>query len=807
MLLGFTLAFLIVLLVVFLTLFSYFLLHKIKGLRRIRLDVIFIIGIFIIVFIIHVTCIYISSSDERDNIWYGFLKGITEFYSQIGGLTFGSQNYNESNIVLLITYFASSLWLAITDALLIVIGFRYTLYSKITLLLSFSRNIFIFTSPTKTSLLLADNIMKDSSYNNPLIVFASEDLPHFDKDNEVHLNIYRSKYLYIPLKKNDKQIKQSILRRLFGLRCYKSNILLFAKWHNVHIFALNTSSNDKVLEDSSSDVVFDDIKYVKNETFKNIDVKKMSEISIDKKLLINYHVLSNREINFEFYERKLMDIFMVKSWKEIPKLFNINILNEAVMSGEDLMLKTFKGYNLDDNSYDEYDPSRFSNDKFNYSFSTHRTLVIGFGLNGQVSLGHEYTASIGGKIDKEGYFIPNQYEADVIDNDIDNVISSFIENHPSYIFKQYGAPNNEKGIHYEQLENRYQEYGDFKRINELLAFPTIYYRKENYNSPSFLKTITKIINKEYDSIIIALGDDEKNIECGNMIIEAIKKNITSLKDDDKRVRIYINLRKKNNNRRINFDKRFINEKLKNIFVYHYGNLEDIYSSRILDYEGAALINSTYEEINNHPYKDDEKKKWEYDFLNNCALYERKTNARAYDYRLVYQRYVNEIKVDKVKLIDLLKEDYRSYLKDLASWDQGIYDDSTVTLINEALNKKVLKPCLCNYYRVKSYSSKDYALKGAGYYWNLLAAFDHNRWMRYTFIYGRAFSKTFEPAYSNLDEDQNKKYWKNFLKLHDALLPYSKRIEYQSISNANYLEYPIEDYDYAIVVADLGFLKK
>ena len=73
------------------------------------------------------------------------------------------------------------------------------------------------------------------------------------------------------------------------------------------------------------------------------------------------------------------------------------------------------------------------------------------------------------------------------------------------------------------------------------------------------------------------------------------------------------------------------------------------------------------------------------------------------------------------------------------------------------------------------------------------------------MYGRSFTKVFEPQINDdsVEQDKNDKYWKNRLLLHDCLLPYSSFNDYKNPPvMTEYLNRSEEDYDYGVVVAAL-----
>lgn len=800
----------------------FFGLNKIEGLRKIRFNWIYIAILFVITLGIHCYCFIIINPNYSGDFWYCLFIGFKELFKQLGGLTFEGQEEIGTNLILVENlYIGSTAVLAITNAILIVIGFNYTAYSYIAKMVSFQKNIYIFTYATEESLILADSIKYHHKKDKKcLIIFSSDEIGPFDKTNEIHHRILQSGYLFIPLSKkpNNEKKQKCFLSRIFKVRCgSKAGLLDFVKKHDVHVFALLNNKEEKGNESKNSDIVFDDIETIKNK-LSNKDLEKLRS----ERVLINYYILSNRDFNFQFYEDWAKDLFGTVNWREASTPFNLNVLNEAIMAGEDLVAKRHETIEDDLILEDEQDKT-----KFNYSKEGHKTLVVGFGVNGQMAMGHEYIDCIGGKMDDEDkkyIFVPNSYSVTAIDKEMDDLLTSFIKNHPSYAFVDKNGNDKKENDCYRELKAFYKDY-DFDEIKKLMAFPEITCVKHSYNDSYFLGVIKDIINGTYDSVIITLGNDERTIECANTIIQSLKQTLPTFKAPQKKVRIYINIRDKDNERRIAWNKEIDSQLFTNFYIYKFGYAKDMYSyNSVIDYRGPALINRTYEEVNGGFYDKDAKKLWEYDYVQNCTLYERKTNCFAYQFRSSYVRFL-----EKHKLNETLKKDYQAYsdAKEKAEekvvgdkiykcftennplFKNGFIDEATKKNIESIFDKdkQCLKSTLQNYMRIKTRLNNEYttSTEEAGYYWRFLSQVDHIRWCRHTFVYGKAFAKPIiKKDLFNENEGKNEavgiKYWKNYLKLHPCLLPYSDFTDYSKEAKANFLGYKEEDFDCVVVAA-------
>ena len=827
---GFLAALLIVLLLVAIVIGIYVkIMQRSSKARTMRLNVVIILVLLAFVLLIHFGCVCYLGAGERD-IAKAISTGFEELFSAIGGLTFEGQEIKTDNYIVSSIYFGSIAWLAISDVILIVAGVSYPIYSRLLLFFNSFNNkdtdYFIFTYATKDSLLLAESI--EEEYRNKkkkyLIIFSSYEITPYDKDNEDHFKISESNYLFITIPKQNFGVRKSLLRSLFGKKANGKALFDFIKKHQVSIFSLAENDKKQGYESKNSDMVFDDIELVLSSfALEKMTYEDVFQHNAKDKRHINYYVLSNSEINFEFYENMLVKNFnktfeVEKVLRELPPLFNLEVLNEAIMSGEDLVKVRHKGYeDKDSNDTFFYEGSDF----INHKEGGQHVLVIGFGMNGQTALGHLFADSIGGALDDKNMFVPDQFVAEVIDKNMHKLITAFIEAHPSYVFNE-GAPKKlspNDGC-YDFLRSRYKAMDKvkFEDIVKYMGFPQIFYKKENYNNQEFLTRIDDIYNGKYDSIIISLGDDETTIQCANAILRAIRQR--PIISNGTKTQIFVNIRDYHNNGRLCWDEKHDSIIFTNYFVYRFGNASDIYSYETLKFEESVKIDRTYREIGGESAST-QFIDWEYNYLQQCGLYERKTNAVAANFGPLYEQYLKRTKTSGGKLVfDLIEEDYKAY--EAVKGNDRFFEDLNEPLLSNLksifVNEKHptieeihLSHSLANYCRIVSSKDNDYLspLK-VGYYWWYLTQFDHNRWCRHLMMYGRSFTKDFPiNAFENTREgrEKNTKYWKNYLRLHDCLLPYSTFTNFNSEPKTDYLNYHEEDYDYGVVVAALGLDNK
>lgn len=857
---------------VFFTIWGF--IHRNRKKSKKHAEAKFIIWSFIIVLFIHLICVntvaYLSFSCTKESPdWLSFAnQGLKEIFALLGGLTFEGQNFEfekPSDIVeciCSIVYFISIAWLAITNAILIVLGFSHTIYSELRVVsLKFKTHykptsnmkIYIFPYASKESLILANNIYKDAEKHknkNDLkkirIIFSSDELEPFDKDNEIHNEIEQRDYLYIPLPKKDFKKRESVVKNLLGKKIFKK-----IQNNEVCLFALKTDENEEGFETKNNDIIFDDIDLLLKELITEFQKKSCNKtndfgndflkycgydfnnnkfIFDENPLMINYFLLSNHELNFEFYENKLKQTFhnnfsntkVFKYDSKVP-IFNLTVLNEALMTGEDL-IKEFI-YKNDKDKISTITKDENGSICINYSEGGHKVLVIGFGQTGQKALEHLYLISNGGKLEDD-MFVPTQFYVEVIDTNIDEKLSSYIATHPSFIFKEgeIDAELKYEDECFKSLKERYSDYNDFKKIDKYMAFPKVFYKKQNYNEPDFLKTMNDICINKYNSIIIALGNDEQNIKCANSIIQSLRQSINF--KNQKEISIFVHIKDHNNELRLNDDHKYFDynniEHLSKINIYKFGTLDNIYSTRIFGSEDAKNAYMRYEQT----YSKRETN-WEYDYIVNNSMYEKKNNESISFFNKTYENFLKALdlgcNINKESFSDKIRKDYTIHY--LNSFDE-IQDSNNKVYFkfkdkkqNDYINtfkeigetsemecKIFINANFANYRRLliekKDINSR---LDNIELIWRYLIQFEHSRWIRHKIIYGNAYIKEYASSEIEKNEVEKRKfYFKNYSKLHTSLLPYSNLTDFkENYKKENYLEYKAEDYDYQIVLSSLG----
>lgn len=121
-----------------------------------------------------------------------------------------SNEFKDANKWMIGLYYGSGLWFAFSFIMIVTVGISYKIHSII--VYSFLKripciNIYAFAYATEDSVTLADSIKEKKKCS--IILFSSDELGKFDKDNEIHLKIKDRGYLYInlPRRKDRKNIR------------------------------------------------------------------------------------------------------------------------------------------------------------------------------------------------------------------------------------------------------------------------------------------------------------------------------------------------------------------------------------------------------------------------------------------------------------------------------------------------------------------------------------------------------------------------------------------------------------------------
>lgn len=513
---------------------------------------------------------------------------------------------------------------------------------------------------------------------------------------------------------NSEQVKPSARENPFekhknAYACSNGEIGRFAR---IHIFSFHVDESFNGDEGKNGSEVFSDIK------------KTVRELCSDKKVcrpFITYHVLSDNEIDYIYYENHLSK--KIKEWydrfrredtkitkDDVVKCFRIQVVNEAYLAGRtlsDQRNELFKKeINMDNSSCkgelspflrdigwrpdseravdnaertvgrtspEEAAPvnkvgggviknapevnanavavqkdSQEAEEKGSYGseggakdsaepFKTdpplvYRVLALGFGKTGREAVNSIYTNTV--YVDRRGR--PSRFIVDVYDREAGELAGKYSSSHPLALCsdKNYGQNEYDGRMtlvrqivdqYFPELTDRNKE----EKTAELLPkieFPCFRFHAEtcfNLQMQKKLDDSTGYREREksggqnqpllrYNSYVIALGNDDSNIEMANNLIDDIIREYDeaetgkSIREDNIQL-VYVHIRSKNNIGRLHWteqDKKMI----PSLKVIAFGDSKSMYSvPYILDEKGGMSFNGGYhfytEALDRNDYSD------------------------------------------------------------------------------------------------------------------------------------------------------------------------------------------------------------
>ena len=245
-------------------------------------------------------------------------------------------------------------------------------------------------------------------------------------------------------------------------------------------------------------------------------------------------------------------------------------------------------------SYDDYSKKR-DEEGAGSEIAAKRILSLGFGDTARKTIGGLYVNNDGNMI------------VDVMDRRASNIMGGYMRSHPSVL-----CTPATRGFDHDPGKNaarkepkKWWMYG----YNNLLA---VNYAELDGTGDTAAKYIDDSFGnrdpgrtENYDAFIIALGDDELNLDCFRNVMSDIRRELIDLAaskgvdaiDPKKKLTIFVHLREKGNAERLYWDDIWDKElapHLKNIRVKYYGAREDVYTyDEIVNDAEAIEMNYEY----------------------------------------------------------------------------------------------------------------------------------------------------------------------------------------------------------------------
>ena len=663
----------------------YFALRKKWPYRRIGNEVIVISTVFLMAFAIRLAVVLCDPalSVSLDNIETGVSAVFYVLYSTIGGLSFeGIDGLTSLSAVGIMqsVYYGVLVVAGLIVLLIISVKISYEWYSYLALrgrrlVMRKYRRIFVFTDVTEESLLLAADIKRtngnfraqNDGSDKPvrkkrdyLIVFTSDRLDPFDRKNEMHREIMCNGYYYYSYKNNRPREGSSILK-ILGLKSSFDEDAVYKK--EVHIFALKNDKELRAAEEDNSDLLFKDIEATLNDftincveettekgedatlndftincveetTEKGEEDKRKTRKKADKKnsyvglpCVLKYYVLSNRSVNYQFFIRMLNKCVPKESCR---RFFQINILNEAVLSARD-MIERLKSYYIKERNVEEWENylKAFSLNEKN----AYRTCILGFGDKGEQAMKQLYmhecvnmldfskvTGKICGEEENHGQN-SKKFIADVYDTRMDELSGKFSYAHPLYACLNESGIEDENDI-YENAKNSYvssypaDKKDDPEKYFVNMHLPIVVFRNKSCFGLGFMKNIDEdfagahvVQARNYRSFVVTLGDDNKNISMANLLLDDFKHELSELRKKPSGDNLasagnikgpcgvpkilFVSIRNEKNISRINWSSNDEKEYENDLIVIPFGCRTNVWSCKMISDDKAAKYNWAY----------------------------------------------------------------------------------------------------------------------------------------------------------------------------------------------------------------------
>ncbi len=686
------------------------------GKRAIFLVVISLIGLGI-----RLLCVL--SSQEVTSFESALSYALQTLYATFGVFGFeGQENIGPYEIL----FFYTTVWVAVSYVVVVFTGLDYSLQSTISLWRPHlgDTKIFIFTKATDESYALAESIAEEYAHKHHIIIFASDENDTFDRKNELHKKIRSSGFLYLTVEKKgtDKE-KKSLVDYLH---------ISYRHIHNVKVFAMERDESDRGNETRNTDIIFDDVECLVHRLNKKKYNKYLENCD---KHYIRYYIYVNNEINNEFFEQmlksKVPQGISAEEYNKYKTFFRIKGFSEAELCGHALQTERQK---LEIKRIKEYKTFNHFKDDI------HRSIVVGFGPNGQASLKNLYIDSTGAAKDNKS---PTRFESHIFDINIDSFSAIYEMIHPSIIFnhasKLFEVDEEAKDINLEKIKEAYSD-PKFKDVVKEMNFPVYTFYNQDIKGNGILKEVSKkCLEGEINSIIISMGRDELNIELVNSLLKELRQHLYSSESFTKgswQLDIFVNLRQEHAENRLFWSNSLEENIHPGINVIPYGGYKEMFTFENIISDAAWIkSNKTYQSIDNAS----------------------KDNECLQDYHKFGEREKEAIKL----------------LQDLSKVNEGEHYVSSSYERDSSLYAHLFYA----YYRAYFDAHEGEDLQKI---YDYLSNIEHLRWNRYIIANGFMYSANFKSkvdaekiAKEQLYSDETKArrlYNRDFVKLHGDLVP-------------------------------------
>lgn len=780
--------------------------------RKLRAEIFIVISACIISLVIRMAIGFAAT--PKASLTGGVESFLYGILSTVAGLMFDApaelSSFEFVNGFLVCMYYGLIAYVGFVFLAVITVGVSYEVYSSIqTWFVRFRKHCtyYIITSVNQDTLVLAENIKKiekKKKGHSHVIIFYENGENAFSRKNPLHRKLMSDGFYYFsdPRCKDNGDTVSFLKKFKFKKRhCVKDDV---AENHGklFYVFAFDNSGD---YESCNADVVFDDVQA----TLEEYVGEKQGISQNGLPTVLNYYVLTSGRVNFESYDRRLKETVDARIEK-LPEAFywdgkgkkpknlydyvdsqiQINVVSEATLSAHSLVLARKARLN-------ELGDEAFERDAEPDGNGAYRVAVIGFGRTGVVATEELYTHTAK-LIKTENGYTPVQFIADIYDLNIDEKSGIFAYNHPLFrcINDKSGniSPTADvlataKTVGGEAFGVLYSEYReqsgktdeqarDF--IDKNMSFPIAVMHKGNCFGYPFLSgmgtetAVAAAAENNVRDFVVALGNDERNIEMANMIIDSFRRLFLNAELAGKNlkfphVKIYVNIIDSRNKSLINwrwgvdeqlFTRPYGGDERPRLSVIPFGFREEMYS-----YE--TFVEDYRERIYNYGYT----------LLTDIIEAEKEHKAEK-------QRLYDQFR-------DNLNKDYNYYRNSEEVIDKWMTLSQYLRLSNRsALDFSI------NYYKYKQLQIKNNLSIDKDF----LTRLEHERWNRFFISHGWVYAR----YYKHLDKtgltkeeiDEAKKKEKNLrrqVRHHNCICPFDEMLD----------EYT-KDYDRGNV--ELGFIR-
>lgn len=473
----------------------------------------------------------------------------------------------------------------------------YEIYSFVQLLFpENNRNIFVFTALTDESIALAksikeqyENSAKDGKggVRKPKIVFAGPGLEPFDRHDGLCREVSANGFLYWSYFQKDDDIATRSIAK--ALRLNNRNRDDYTK--KFVIFAFGSDEYVPQEEDNM------------NLVFRDIDARLNAKN--DDGLRIEYYILTKREVNYQAYDQKIKE-YDVKLKKEngkydLSSMAVIDVFNEAYVIGKNAVTKIME--------------AGLGKELAVCTSAGYKDMLsvwaLGFGGVSESVARELFVRSPGVGEDNNS----RKYIVDVYDNSDSSDGSPsglFKISHPDYIVTSRSREEAEST----EAITGFLDYAEAKiceanKTRAGLPHPVYRFNDMDCCGQAFIESLDKNTGRgkfgQPDVIVIATGDDYRNVRITNAITQDIINESSEKANDDNPHRQYIavNLFDDNNNAlisrygaKVSDDGTIIELSEVDLTIIIIGNLRETYDyARFTEQEErSAEYNYSYQKL-------------------------------------------------------------------------------------------------------------------------------------------------------------------------------------------------------------------